>query len=705
MVALASGCATTGTTSGETRADADSARTAAELKSAAKAESAKPPVASTAGNVSANAQIYTGTGVFLKQTPPAAEPAGPEEFSLNFEAVDIRDIVQSIMGGYLKESFTIHPQTAGTATIRLSRPIPKKDLIPILEMLLRQNGQVMVKEDGLYKIMPAQNGTRGTITPRVAGTTSQLPNGYSVQMIQLKYVGIRDMQRILEPYVTEAGSVRVDELRNLVILSGTQRELKHLMEIIDIFDVNFLAGYSVALFQLSSDVKLLSADLDKLFGNAANSPLAGIVRIIPIERMNGLLIVTTQPQYLEEAKKWIERIDKSGGASGGTRFNIYPVQHGKAEKLAQLLNEIYGKAGSLVSTPALAPGARPAVISTPPIPGQPAGAPPAQTVSFGGDGINVSKDVRIMADNDNNMLLIVASPADFEKIEGALKKLDIPTRQVLVEVTIAEVTLTDELKYGIDWFINARTGTSNGLTNSTTGTLNTSGGLPATPKGPLGAYTGGLQLVNMLGGDIRGLLQAFGNDGKVQVLASPKVMVLDNQKAQIKVGDKISVTTGNQTTGTTTGVIQTIQYLDTGVLLSVQPRINSGGRVTLDLNQEVSSASADAGAGGNPNVSTRSFQTSVTVGSGETLILAGLIQRTRVTGSRGLPLLSKIPIIGAALGQQSYKDVQTELVVLITPSVVNNSDEARGVTEELRRKLPSLEKFIPAASTAKFPVH
>jgi general secretion pathway protein D len=300
------------------------------------------PTPSGSSSVAKEALIHMGSGNFVKQTPPAPPaPTGPEEIYLNFEATDIRAIVQSILGDHLRESFTIHPQTTGSATIRFSKPVSRKDLIPILEMLLRQNGQVMVREEGLYKIMPASLGTRGTISPQTSTTASNLPAGYSVQIVQLKFVGVVDMQRILLPYASDPMvSVQIDPIRNLLILSGTQRELKHLFEIIELFDVDFLSGYSVGLFQMSTDVKSLAADLDKIFGDATKSPLAGIVRIIPIERMNGLLVVSTQPRYLEEAKKWIERLDKAGGVSGGMRLNVYPVQHGKAEKLAQLLSEI-----------------------------------------------------------------------------------------------------------------------------------------------------------------------------------------------------------------------------------------------------------------------------------------------------------------------------------------------------------------------------
>ena len=520
------------------------------------------------------------------------------------------------------------------------------------------------------------------------------------------------MARILLPYQIDPSSVQQDPVRNLLILSGTQRELRHLLDIVDLFDVDFLAGYSVGLYQLSTDVKALGNDLNSIFGAGTASPLAGIVKYIPIERLNALLVVTTQPRYLEEAKKWIERLDKSGGVAGGLRLNVYPVQHGKAEKLATLLSEVYGNKQGTGTTPTLAPGQRPAQATTTPVAlGSPA-APqtPLQTaiqslVSFAGGGVGVSKDVRIIADNDNNALLILASPSDYETIQSALRQLDVPRRQVSVEVLVAEVTLSDDLKFGIEWFVNARNNTVGSL-RGLNGDGSASGRLPRLP-GVLDAAgvaldprsliptTPGLQLINLgPGGDIRAVLQALGRDGRSKVISTPRVMVLDNEKATLNVGSQISVDTGASTgTGTGGNVVTTRQYLSTGVILNVTPRINAGGRVTLDVNQEVSSPIGD---GTNPTISTRKAQTVVTVSSGETMVLAGLMQDTNSTGSSGLPLLSKIPLIGALFGTQTLNKTRTELVLLITPTVVTNSDDARAVTDEIRRKLPSLEKFLPA---------
>ena len=673
-----------------------------------------------------DSRLYPGTGQFLRPSapvPPAVK--GPEEFTLNYESLDIRAVVQSVLGDMLRESFTVHPQTTGNITIRLSRPIPRTELIPTLEMLLRQNGQIMIREDGIYKIMPAAIGTKGSASPQVATTAAQLPNGYSIQIVQLRYAGVRDMARILEPYVVEPqSSVRVDELRNLVILSGTQRELKHMLEVIDLFDVDYLAGYSIGLFPMQTDVKSLVADLDRIFGGSAGgaaggtsaSPLAGIVRIVPIERLNGLLVITTQPRYLDEAKKWIERLDKGGGLSGGMRLNVYAVQNGRADRLALLLTDIYGnRTGTTGSGGSLAPGARPATTNTTPTTtptqqARPAGSPAPNAAGggafgalitnlFQSSGTAVSKDTRIIADNDNNSLLILASPADYEVILYALRQLDIPRRQVMVEVLIAEVTLKDELSFGIEWFMKDVKNNTIGALRNTVGDGAILPRVPAIPSGTtdlrsLIPATRGLQLINAVGGDIRGVIQALGSDGRASIEFSPKLLVLDNEKGIVNVGSRISVNTGTST-GTGGNTVTTNQYIDTGVLLTVTPRINAGGRVTMEINQEVSSANRAVTGNNNPDIDNRKAQTTVNVASGETMVLAGLIRDDRSRATAGVPFLSKIPFIGGLFGTQSRTNNRTELVVLITPTVITNNEEARNLTDELRKKLPALEGSIP----------
>ena len=651
-------------------------------------------------------RVFPGTGTFVNTKPLAPQPpAGPEEASLNFEALDVQSAAKVILGDYLRETYTVHPDVKGSVTFRTIKPIPRSALLPTLEMLLRQNNAAVVKEDGIFKVVPI-GAVRGSVSPQLGGANTPVPSGYSVLVVPVKFVSAKEMAKLLEPFAAD-NTVRVDEIRNLVILAGNQKELRHLLDTIELFDVDWLSGYSIGIFPVrSADVKSLVADLDKVFGPTASGPLAGLVRVIPIERLNALLIVTTQPKYLESAKSWMERLDQIGGTSGGSRLFVYTVKNGKAENLAGLLSELFTKrTTTTISPPQLAPGARPAQIGSTPAAGATGAAQPAATLpsatSFAIPGAvtSVSSEVRVIADKDNNALLILATPTDYEIIESALLKLDVIPRQVLVEVTVAEVTLSDDLKFGVDWFL---TGRSVNDASVTSGSLNL-GGLGASPSAAVPAFSG-LQLINRLGGDVRGVLNALGKDGRLQVLATPQLMVLDNQKAQIKIGDRISVQTQQQTvSGTTNGLINSFQYIETGILLSVTPRINSGGQVTIEVSQEVSVPQASSVPGANPDISQRTASTTVVVASGESIVLGGLIREDNTRSTAGLPLLSKIPILGAAFGTQNIVKRRTETILLIRPVVITSVRQAAEATEELRRRMPSLEGLLPTKALAPAP--
>lgn len=658
-------------------------------------------------------KLHPGTGVFVKATPapiPSSAPAGPgQEVTLNFEGADIREVVKVILGDVLKESYIIDPRVQGTITVRSSKPMARSTLLPTMEMLLRMNGAAMVREsNGIFKIVPSAVAVKGSSSPVLGGGGRALAEGHSVQVVPLQFIGAREMAKILEPLAPEGGGgvVRVDETRNLLILSGTEPELRHAMETIDMFDVDWMSGMSIGFFPLKhADVKVVSAELDKLFGEKSASPVAGLMRIVPVERMNALLVVTQQQKYLDEAKTWVERLDQ-GGASDGSNLYVYQVQNGKAESIAVLLSNIFGlRTIQQPSAPQLAPGLTPVELTAtgPASTSMPALAdnktigsgqsqvspfattPTAPLSSPGGSGTSPvatspSSAVRVIADKDNNALLIYATAGEYEKIEAAVKKLDVVPRQVLIEMTIAEVTLTDEYQYGLEWYF------SNGKHQ---------GGQLDTGLAGIAPLVPGFSYVwKDSAGAIKAVLNAMATNSKLNIISSPHVMVSDNQIAKIQVGDRVPTVSQTQslaTTTTTSGVISSIQYIDTGVMLAVRPHINAGGQVTMEVSQEVSSASKTTTSGiDSPTISKRTAQSTVTIQSGETMVLGGLIQENKNSGSEGVPFLSEIPVLGALFGTQSKKNNRTELVILITPRVANNSQQAREITEEIKKGISGM---------------
>jgi general secretion pathway protein D len=690
----------------------------------------KPPSAKTTAPSDADtARIYKGTGVVVKgQQPGGKLPPGPAVQQtgggvvLNFEAADLREVVRNILGDILNENYTIDPAVGGTVTIRTSTGIPRDALPATLEMLLRANGATMVKNGGLYQVVPQAIAVRGNTVPQLGNSTRALPPGFSVQIVPLRYVGVKEMVRLLEPFAKDAQAIRPDELRNLLILAGTERELRNLMDTVDMFDIDWMAGMSVGVFTLTnSDVKSVMTELDKITGDKNLSPLAGILRIVPLERMNALLVITPQPAYLDEAKKWIERLDKGGGGEGsGLQFYVYNLQNQRAERLGPLLQQAFtGRSTQPVggTTPTVAPGTPPGTIVNPPsftavnpTTGTNTPPPPAPLTGPGGvaggaagAGSGIVRNLQVVADKDNNTLLIVATAAEYSVIESALRKLDVPQRQVVMEVTIAEVTLTDDIQFGVDWLFKGGAPSGQGSGGNINGLLKGAGN-PSNPSSTnpvlqlAQGFTYILNNTNFPGG-IQAALKLLDSYGNTKVIANPHVAALDNQKATIKAGDRIPISSNTTVGGTLNGITTTSQYIDTGVLLQVTPHINAGGLVTLDVQAEVSvpgNSGCTADQQCAPPISTRSVQTLISVPTGRTMVMGGLINETRGNTSQGIPVVSRIPFLGGLFGSQELKDNRTELVLFITPRVVEDEKDVGAVIDDLRKRMEYLDRMFPA---------
>lgn len=692
--------------------------------------------------------IVKGSGVVVKGERPGAgvvPPARPQTTAggvvLNFEGADLREVVRNILGDILKQNYTIDPAVGGTVTLRTASGIPRDALPATLETLLRMNGATMVKEDNLYKIVPAAAALRGNVTPQLGDSSRALPQGYSVQIVPLRYVGAAEMAKILEPFAKDAQAVRPDVTRNLLILSGTEPELRHLLATIDTFDIDWMKGMSAGVFVLhNADVKTVSQELDKVLGDSKTSPLAGVLRVIPIERMNALLVISPNPQYIDDAKRWIERLDSGSGE--GVRFYVYNLQNQRAEHIAPLLQQAFTGKSAAASTPAaptLAPGTPAGTIVSPPAfqaqptvapnqpPGIPQGAPAggaaggsgsAEAAGTGGRastalrqlagegaGSAVVRNVQVVADKDQNTLLIVATPAEYSVIEQALKKLDVPSRQVMIEVTIAQVKLNDNLQFGVDWLFKgaAPSGRGSGGNFNQNAGFNPAVPLPtsaagAAASGLAAAAQGFSYLINNANfpGGVQAVLTLLDTYGNTKVIANPHIAALDNQKATIKAGFRIPVNQQTIVGNTTNAVTTTSQYIDTGVLLQVTPHINAGGLVTLDIQAEVSNP-GNAPAGVAPPIDTQSIQTLLAVPSGQTMVMGGLIQDTKSNNTNGLPILNRLPILGGLFGNQTLVDNRSELILFVTPRVVTSDADYDRVIDDLRRRMESLRSVFPPA--------
>ncbi len=653
-----------------------------------------------------------GSGRFVRSAPaPAAPGAEPGDITLNFENTPLQEVVKVVLGDLLQKNYSVDPGIQGVVTLQTSNPLRREDLLRTLEGLLAVNNAALVHDPArdLYRVTPLEGAVRASSAPEVGG--GALPPGYAVRVVPLRYISALEMQKILEPFANPTNLVRVDATRNLIVLAGSSREIGDLLATIEVFDVDWLEGMSVGLFTPDFvDAKTLAADLQSIFGSEAEGPLAGLVRFVLIERLDALLVITARPELLEKASGWIDRLDHDTGTAGQRLF-VYHVQNGRAVELASVLTEVFRDEGTPVAPIELAPGTRPGRIQSEPAPaareGEPASdvvlEPPSPVVDAGGEGVALSgtESIRIIADEVNNALVILATAQQYRQVEAAIRSLDIVPLQVLIEATIAEVTLTGELSLGLEWFFKNNVGSKTGR-----GTLDLGAtGLQALAPGFSYAIVDAL--------DVRLVLNTLAEESKLNIISSPSLMVLNNQQATIEVGDQVPVTTAQQqSVSGQSNIVNSIEYRDTGVLLTVTPRVNAGGLVIMDIEQEVSNVDEQQAAGGGeatqnltPTIQQRRITSTVAIQSGETVVLGGLIRESKDDDEQGIPFLHTIPVLGYLFGAKRTAANRTELVVLITPRAVQGAREARDITNEFRRKMESLKPLVatPAPRPAEPP--
>ncbi|WP_341502589.1 type II secretion system secretin GspD [Gallaecimonas sp. GXIMD4217] len=634
-------------------------------------------------------EIYQGSGQFVNLGVAGRLPAVSVvegDVTLNFQGTDISEVVKTVLGDILQVNYSLDPGVQGTVNLQTSQPIAKEALLPTLETLLQANGAALVETQGIYKVLPLE-GAGSAASPRLKLSAER---GYQMLIMPLRYISAKEMAKLLEPVKPKQGIVQADENRNLLLLAGTQSELVNMRDTIRIFDVDQLKGMSVGLFRLQSvDAATLNTELQNIFGDQAEGPLAGMVRFIPIERLNALLVVTPQAKYLQDARTWINRLDKAENPRGLNMY-VYYVQNGKAERLADMLGQLFEgqRRNSRNRPPRESSTTPPARAESPDTPVENPRPTASTTTATSLDTSNLDVgEVSIIADEENNALLVMATPGDYEKVLQAIKKLDVLPLQVLVEATIVEVSLEDELRYGLQWFFKNSLGDGKsgfgGIGGSRSGE---SGGFSPNPLDYLASAT--YEVFDAAG--TRLLLNTLATDSKVNVVSSPSLMVLDNHTATIRVGDQVPVRT-SQTTNTASdlgNITSTIQFKDTGVLLEVTPRVNAGGMVVLDIIQEVNDVAPTTSSDiDSPTITQRRIDTSVAVQSGETLVLGGLIRENKSSDGEGVPGVRQVPVLGWLFGSKGKTSRRTELVVMLTPTAVSDREEAREVTEEYRKKL------------------
>jgi general secretion pathway protein D len=657
------------------------------------------------------------------------------DITLNFPGVDVQAVAKAVLGDTLHVPFTIDPSLHNQITVETPHPIRRADVLPFFEQALTGASLVLVNHAGTYAILPS------SLARAQAPAVGPNDAGFGNETIVLKFVNAEEMRKLLDPLVPGAISV-ADPTRNVLVVSGNGIQRKALRDLVAEFDVDWLRGMSFALFiPERTDARLIAPELEKLL-NAPGSQSAGLVRLIAMDRLNGILAITNQPQYLDDVRRFVEVLDREG-ESAERRVFVYRVQNGRAADLAKVLNAAFGHGGtggaqtdtgatslndtsgpSLSTAPPQGPGYafNPAAAGAPQQGGNAAvgqfgsfaGRPnPAQTSlegdssavraanagGFGGAGASIT------ADETNNAIVVFATPRDYALISDALAKLDLPPLQVLIDASISEVTLNHNFQYGIQWAFQS--GLFGGTLSQGVGTTSN---LPTSSTGTNPGAQQNFPGLSFLyqGHGVAATLNALAQVTDVTVLSAPKLVVLNNHTATIEVGDQVPISTGSAVSTVSSGapIVNSIEYRDTGIILKVTPRVNSGGLVLLDIAQEVSDVLPNTTSSiSSPTIEQRKIATSVAVQDGETLALGGLIKNQINKGRSTVPLFGNIPILGHLLGDTSGGLVRTELVVLLTPHVVRSPVDAEAVTRELRDKIhlaaPPPPPALPAPPKAR----
>jgi general secretion pathway protein D len=705
--------------------------------------------ATTGRGQAAGAQTYLGEGTQprdVSQVVGAQPAAGGEGYELNFENTPVTGVAKVVLGDILQLGYLIDPRVQGTITLSSGRPVPKSDLLYVLESALRMSGASLVKDKRGYIILPANDAVgAGTVDTAARGEP-----GFGITVVPLQYVSATTLAKLLDSFAVKPGSVRVDPQRNIVVVQGSGTDRRNAVETVMSFDADWMRGQSVGIYPVrNSTPEPIIGELERIMDSGEGGLSQSLVKLQPIARLNAVMVISSKPALLKTAATWIARLDKSDTAATGVK--VYQVRYGDARQLAQLLNDIFGAGGGsrgLIdsATNQIAPGSGVATSTTQmgqqsglQLPGarnQPGGSSSDSRLSgtsspivgiggqgggigsgglggsnpndivanrsgafgraspgtgglgagggFGGGGRSdqnaILPGVRITADAVNNTLLIYANQESYRLIEQTLRQLDRPQLQVGIDATIAEITLNENLNYGVQAYLSSQDIGAHPDKGSGLITAGTSAVLSRTLPG-FNFLLGSESQPNVI-------LNALRTVSDVKVLSTPSVVVLDNQVATLQVGDQVPVATASATvlTGTGAPVVNTIDYRNTGVILRVVPRINANGNVLLDIEQEISNVAAGSAGSLTPTVSQRRVKSSIAVASGQTVLLAGLISERADKARTGLPIIDQLPL-GDLLGNTNRTRQRTELIIFIRPQIIRDGVDAMRIAEEMRTKL------------------
>ncbi len=624
------------------------------------------------------------------EATPAVTPEGDKiTVSINFQSADIKEVLQLLLGDLLDVNYTLDREVAGKITLRTSGKFHRSELLQIVQAALNINGFAYVRKGNILEVMPINEARQEQGVVDIGRRVPTSTEDIVTQIVPCENITPQSVIPTLRAFMTPAGFVIAPNDTHALVISDKASNMERLLTIISTFDVPFFAGKAIKFYDiLHANAQNLAKDLDNLaqtMGAVTRGPNAQI-SFIPFQDTNRLLVATNTPEFLPTVNLWIKNIDTEIPEKA-MKLYVYKLQHQKAESIAAVLHEVYerqiGAEGRTVGR-------------------QEAGERPAVRVTGGetlpqGTAAAARGPMKIIAEPDTNSLIIKASPRDYQDIRRVIEILDSTPKQVLIEVLIAEVTLNDKLAWGVEYFLDQDEFSifSNLLPGALANTARKTrpGGLP------------GVTRVFRLKRDISFILTYLESLTEVEVLATPHILVQDEETATIQVGAEEPILTQQisiplaggsveEDVGGTFSTQNQVEYKDTGVILTVTPRIGENQMVSIEVTQEVTNIDVEVTEGiSSPRFTTRKSETVLTVEDEHTIIIGGIIERRYINTVKRIPIISRVPIIGNLFKSEDREKKRTELLMLLTPHVVSNTKETDQATQDLKKRMKLIESL------------
>jgi general secretion pathway protein D len=595
--------------------------------------------------------------------PQAQAPAGPgDEVSMAIEQTPLPVFLQILYGNVLKKSYSLDPAVQARTdlvTFKTSVPIGRERMQAVAVNLLRSYGLTVQDFDGLVRILPEANAPASPVLRRGRSLPETPESSRPIfQHVELEVVRSTEAMQWMRQILGNRVTMQDDPNRNGMLLSGTPGDLRTALDMVQALDQPRMRGRVARRISPAyanvNDFSLRLVEVLGAQGYTASSTLTNAVPILilPIPAISSVVAFTNSEATMEHVLRWARELDKPVGGATSSGLYTYAVKYADAQDLARTLGDLLGGGGQ----------AAPAAAST----GTGAAASTARASSSG----------RVVVNNATNTLIFKGSSADeYQQIQALLRELDRPAKSALIEVVVAELKRGSAQSLGVQWSYN-RDGVA--TRSQQFGSAGGTGFNFSVTNNPL---------------QVLSAVNALASSDQARVLSNPKIIARNGEAATIQVGSEVPVITSQQSTGSSGGfftpstpnLIQTVQYRSTGVILRVRPVINSGNRLDLEIQQEVSTPGpTSTGVTASPTINTRRVETKLSIRDGSTVLIGGLIERTTIAGNTGVPLLKDIPFIGSLFKSETSSIVETELIVMITPYVINDDYEAEGISDAMQ---------------------